>query len=251
MNRILEIIQRPDGKKHLIPSDATPIQQRRYSVTQTPDNAPGRCCFCAGLLSSCGFVAYTRIDYRPTGALCDRCIINFSRPAKFVEINKVYGQKKPDYSAWICRLIKRLVGENGSQELKSKVIELILRFAIRQSAIVHGCVFGIDPKTGVDLSGRLRIAVITNEVEELANLIRLACDEVGLHFRHCTSADVSSGKGFKDLVCQQTNREEAWAAFAVMFCNGYVETQANCILVFACKSEAGLPAEVVRVVINK
>ena len=245
MNRIIKILYR-NGKRINGRGNAA-ILPIGNSPTMKPKCAPKSCSFCGLILAGSKYTAYSLPTQVTLSAICINCIRTYSVPARFCDVFAIMGQAAPDYRPVETRLWRRVALEDGSESLKRAVIEIVIRFVKRQSAIFAGCVFEICPKTGVSLTKLPRVAVVTKELSELAKLFRIACSQVGLIYRESIPNDLASGTAYKKLFYGQTNGQGSWAEHGIILCLGYVPPIANSIVVYGCKSADGIPKNVERI----
>lgn len=233
MNRIAKYL-RSEGNK-----------QAGKAPSVVPENYTNRCNFCGSSVEGAHFAAFSMIGL-PKAIICKSCIQALAIKARFTDPD-VFGlafSDKPDYRALEAKVSRRLAGEVGSPKSKQLAATLSILVVKRVSAILSGCVFEQDPKTGVPTTIP-QIAFVTKEQDAFLALMQIAFKEVGVVCRIATKAEIESGEAYRKLIEEQTNGEETWAEHAILLCKGHATLkEKNKIgIIYAVQSAQEIPAD--------
>lgn len=245
MNRVLKIIQDNRGRKAL--AQVLPIFTGK-SPLSCPLDAPETCSFCGNSIRNALFRAWSQPKSgRQLAVICPRCIEANAVFVRFTKSYEIRFRPIPEYGSLRRNLLKRLACEDGTAKLKEVIVDLGIRLLQRSSAILAGCLFEKCDRTGVNLA-LPRIAIITEELNPCADLLRIVCGEIGIPFRRATMRLLSSGFAYRELVQEQCCGMESWAEHAVIFCSGYALPNANSVIVYAAQTRAEIPDDVEKIV---
>jgi hypothetical protein len=221
------------------------------SPVEKPDSAPTECGFCGKNLKGNLFTGWTRADVDPTQAICLDCVDRFATQTQFTRNFSIYWEFKPNYKPLQQKLLRRIAGEGGSPALKYTLVEIAIQLLKRQSAKMASVVEEICPKTGVNLLGYPRLAVIGNDVEYCAAILPVIFKEIGLIYRPVTQQDLASGKGFNLLMENEAKGEAIWAEYSIMYSAGYATPNTRSIVIYSGHQASEFPADIEKIFVNE
>ena len=210
--------------------------------TEIPSGAPAKCAFCMANLGGKDFVAYSKSF--PATAICCECVLNLAVMARFArETFAIWFQPNPDYDPLKRSILKRFFAHSGPIRTKNAIAEIAVRILQRTSAIVMK-EKDVCRRTGVSLIP-IRVALVgSDDMAFVEDLLRIACQDVGIAFRRIGKNELANGSGF-ELLKTQTNNESRWAEMGALLCDDYADPGSiGCAVIFACKSEHGIPDDV-------
>jgi len=218
--------------------DSNPDPARK-SPTDLPTNAPAYCAFCTETLAGKDFRAFSKI--LPFSAICGDCIGRFAVMNKFAcETFDIHFSVDQDYSPLKSGILKRLFSATGSIRMKKAVADIAIRLLMQASArIMHKK----DHPNAPELKYQ-RFALVCENIESCSNLFRVACSETAMAYMETTKQDLEDGSAFDELLKVSANGEIQWASLGVLYCNGYVKTNAGCGVVYGCNTTERLPANI-------
>lgn len=248
MNRILKYIDKKTPESEM--------PETKLAPSDKPEGACETCGFCGRPLQESLFTGWTIPEVKPTVGICMSCIDVFGTQTQFTRNFSIWYEDKPNYQPLKQRVMRRIAGEGGSNDLKYTLVELGIRLLKRASGILGACGENPDslgekcPKTGVSLTGLPRIAIIGSDIEYCASLLPIIFKELGLIYRSSSKDNLASGETYATMVSQDSGGSTTWAENAVLFAFGYEEAKARCSVIYAGKDE-DFPAGIERIYVNQ
>lgn len=237
MNRILKYL---GNKRESLRIPDFPIPESKVK-TETTD-LPSACAFCNVLLRDGEFRAVSHEKNDMVAVVCDSCIRHFAVMSKFSENVGVFWEEHPDYDRMIDGIVTRLEGEPGNARTKEVVAKIVVQSLQRSSSLLAGNK-EVCPKTGLSLTPARHILIPINRENPffVERLVKLACEEVGIAFEPSSPNDLNSGRAFERIIKNHANGERSWAEHAVIFCDGYVPSDAPCTVIMTSSSKEKPP----------